>query len=260
MEVADTDKDHLITWSNEKAIDLFSMKIIDKPVTKIIPAKTWGKIYPVLLKSHKIENIRFKKRDNIYELTGFFIKTDNVLEKGRIQLIIKDITEDIKLSIIDSLTCLYNRRFINEVLMKETERSSRLNKKFSLVMFDLDDFKKVNDLYGHFAGDNVLKSIAKLTDKGIRKADIAGRYGGEEFVIIMPETDKKTAYRVTERLRTKIGNKEIMTPKKKKITITASFGIASYPEDGTSPEDLLLMSDERLYKAKKEGKNRTVFE
>ncbi|MBI3592107.1 MAG: GGDEF domain-containing protein [Nitrospirae bacterium] len=258
IEVSDTGKEHLVIWANEKAINRFGKKILDRPITEFIPAKTWEKVYSILYKSHKIEDVRFKKNDEVYELSGFFIKTDGKLERGRTHLIVMDITEDIKLSTTDPLTGLYNRRFTNEVLMKEIERSKRLNKKFSIVICDLDDFKRLNDNYGHLSGDEVLRSIAKLMTENTRKLDIVGRYGGEEFVIIMPETARGISFHVSDRLRDKIEHKEITLSKRRKVKITASFGIATIPEDGMSPDDLLITADDRLYKAKREGKNKVV--
>lgn len=258
IEVADTRKEQLIIWANEKVMKRFGKRIIDKRITEFIPPNTWEKIYGALLKSGKIENIKYKKDEGIYELSGFFIRTEGRVEKGRVQLIVRDITEEIKMSVTDPLTSLYNRRFINEFLIKELERSKRLRKHFSIAIVDLDDFKKLNDTYGHLAGDIVLKAVSGLMTAGTRKVDLAGRYGGEEFVIIMPETAKNTALQAADRLRAKIENETIPISKRRKVKITASFGIATFPEDGASTDDLLITADDRLYKAKREGKNRVV--
>jgi diguanylate cyclase (GGDEF)-like protein len=158
----------------------------------------------------------------------------------------------------DPLTNLYNRRFLNEFIMKELERSKRMSRRFSIAIADIDDFKKVNDDHGHAGGDLVLQALADLLAKGLRKADVIGRYGGEEFVIIMPETPRELASPVVERLRREIAGEKISLPAGRDVSISVSFGMAVFPEDGGSQVDLLIAADDRLYKAKREGKNRTV--
>jgi len=256
IEVADTGKEQLVVWANNKTITMFGKNIIDKPVANFIPKKNWDTIYNTLKTVNKIENIKFKKGDRIYELSGVFLKTDGGgAEKGRFQLIMRDITEEIRMSTVDSLTNIYNKRFITEFLIKEIERSKRLNNRFSIVICDMDDFKKINDTLGHLSGDMVLKSFSELIVKTVRNQDIVGRYGGDEFMIILPETDAHTASTIIDRLRRNIEDLEITVLKDKKAKITASFGISTFPEDGTSPDDLLIEGDERLYKAKSLGKN-----
>ncbi|MBF0558244.1 MAG: GGDEF domain-containing protein [Nitrospirae bacterium] len=258
IEVSDTGNNRLIVWANDKVFTRFGRDIIDKPVTELVPPAIWNKMYKTLLASNRIENVRFKKNEDMYQASGFYIKTDGKVENGRIQLMMVDITEDIKLSFTDPLTGLYNRRFINEVLMKEIERDKRLGKEFSIVLLDIDNFKRVNDTYGHLSGDEVLKTVAMLMTDNVRKFDVVGRYGGEEFVIIMPETPKITAFDVSERIRSILEKKSIGITGRKRIKLTASFGIATFQVDGMSSAELLLLADERLYKAKKEGKNRVV--
>jgi diguanylate cyclase (GGDEF)-like protein len=256
IEIADYGKEQLIIWANEKVINRFGKGIINKPVSEFIPQEIWDKIYMTSRKTHIIENIRLKKNDRVYELSGLLIITEGEIEKGRFQLILKDITEDIILSTTDPLTDIYNRRFINEFLIKEIERSSRLNKQFSIVMCDIDDFKDINDTCGHISGDKVLQSISYVIKANIRKLDIVGRYGGDEFIIILPDTDCDTASLVIERIRQKIENIEISELSRKRIKVTASFGIATFPSNGMTSDDLLLSTDERLYQAKSWGKNK----
>ena len=256
IEVTDTGGEQLIIWVNDKVVNRFGRNILDKPVTSLLPHETWKNIYETLTKLNKIEHIKLKIDDRIYELSGFFISTFGKMEKGRYQLIMRDITEDIKLSTVDPLTDIYNRRFINGFLMKELERSKRMNKYFSVVISDIDDFKVINDAYGHVSGDMVLIAIAQLFTGAVRNLDVVGRYGGDEFMLILPDTNNEIAGNIIDRLRVNVENLEVSVLKDKKVKITASFGIASFPEDGTSLDDLLIVADERLYKAKSLGKNR----
>jgi diguanylate cyclase (GGDEF)-like protein len=256
MEVADTGKEHLIIWANEKIINKFGRKILDTPITDFIPKKRWDKICATIHDLKKIENIKLKKDDGIYELSGIFIHTEGRTEKGRFQLIMKDITEDVRLSTVDPLTSVYNRRFINEFLMKEIERSKRSKNNFSIVMCDIDDFKVINDKYGHASGDSVLRFTSQYIIDSLRNSDVIGRYGGDEFVIILPETTHEGASKIIEKIKLSLAGSEIPIVKGR-IKVSVSFGIASFPDDGITSDDLLVASDERMYKEKSLGKQRT---
>jgi diguanylate cyclase (GGDEF)-like protein len=256
IEITDTGTDQFIIWANDRVINQFGGEILDNPVTEFIPRKYWDKIYSTISRLNKIENMKIRKRDRIYEISGFLIATDGKIEKRRLQLILRDITEDIKLSTVDPLSGLYNKRFMNEFLMKEIERSRRLNKQFSIVICDLDDFKQINDAYGHPSGDMVIRFFAQRMKNSIRNLDVAGRYGGDEFIIILPEASRETAYSIMERLRQHIEKDEVSVMKGNVVNVTASFGIATYPADGMSSDDLIIVSDERLYRAKNLGKNK----
>ena len=260
FEVIDTGDDQLVVWANDKVLSRFGREIIDKPVTQLVPSQRWHDIYRTLMEQNKIEDVRFKKDKCIYEFSGFYLPLDRKTEKGRIQLLLRDITEEVTLATTDPLTSIYNRRYMNEFLAKEAERSRRTDRGFAVSITDVDDFKKINDTYGHLSGDIVLKKIVRAMISCTREYDTVGRYGGEEFLIILPEIDKQTATLVCNRLRRNIEELEVEVMEGEKITVTASFGIASFQEDGVLPEDLLVKADERLYKAKREGKNLVVFE
>ena len=260
FEVIDTGDDQLVVWANDKVLSRFGREIIDKPVTQLVPSQRWHDIYRTLMEQNKIEDVRFKKDKCIYEFSGFYLPLDRKTEKGRIQLLLRDITEEVTLATTDPLTSIYNRRYMNEFLAKEAERSRRTDRGFAVSITDVDDFKKINDTYGHLSGDIVLKKIVRAMISCTREYDTVGRYGGEEFLIILPEIDKRTATLVCNRLRRNIEELEIEVVEGEKITVTVSFGIASFQEDGVLPEDLLVKADERLYKAKREGKNLVVFE
>lgn len=256
IEITDTGSGQLIIWANDKVINTFGGDILDNPITKLLPAEQWNNIYRILTRLNKIEHYKIKKDDRIYELSGFFIKTFFGSERGRFHIIMRDITEDIILSTIDPLTNIYNRRFINGFLIKEIEKSKRLNRHFSLVITDIDDFKFINDTYGHMSGDIVLESISRLITSTSRSYDIVGRYGGDEFMIILPDASNAAASNVIDRMRQKVADTLFTVIKDMKVNITASFGISTFPEDGKSIDDLLIKADERLYKSKGLGKNK----
>ncbi len=259
IEVVDTGTEQLVVWANEKVLGKYGNDILDQPVTEFLPREQWHMIYSTIKDLGKVENIKLKKDNVILELSGFFLKTDGNFENGRMQLIIRDITDDVRLSTTDSLTGSYNRRFINEYLMKEIERNKRLGKTFSFVMCDIDNFKEINDKYGHIAGDIVLQSFSQIITSAARQLDVIGRYGGDEFVLILPDTDNSSASQVIDRLRKKVESIPVTLPGGVKKTLTASFGVATFPENGISSDDLLIKADERLYKAKSLGKNKVVF-
>ncbi|OGF64043.1 MAG: hypothetical protein A2Y62_15350 [Candidatus Fischerbacteria bacterium RBG_13_37_8] len=160
-----------------------------------------------------------------------------------------------KLSITDELTKIYNRRFLLQRFKEEYQRAIRYSEKLSLIIIDLDNFKQINDNYGHQTGDKVLIKVAKLMKEQLRACDVIGRYGGEEFVIVLPYTDSKGSYILAERIRASLEN-NCFTIAKNTITLTLSAGINSYPEKNShSLEHFIKEADEALYKAKKLGKN-----
>lgn len=164
------------------------------------------------------------------------------------------------LSLKDSLLGIYNRRFIIEMLKKEEEKSKRIGKYFSIILIDLDHFKRINDTYGHLSGDKVLMEFSRVVSSYIRSMDYFGRWGGEEFIILLPETDKTSSIQVAERIRKALENYRIFVSENEFIKITASFGVAEFPKDSLSYEGLLKIADERLYKAKSLGRNLVISE
>lgn len=162
------------------------------------------------------------------------------------------------LSIHDGLTGIFNHTYIVNKLNEEIERAKRYHSDLSVMLFDLDNFKDVNDTYGHLAGDYVLQKIAELFTKKLRTIDIVGRYGGEEFLVVLPETDLERAYVVGERLRTGV-EQEQFTYEDHHIKLTVSGGIGLYKQ-GHIANDLIKIADNNLYKAKREGKNRLYYD
>ena len=163
------------------------------------------------------------------------------------------------LIIRDGLTGLFNKTYIHQRLDEEFYRSKRFDHDLSLMMIDLDNFKALNDRFGHAVGDHLLRYFSQVIADTIRPSDIAARYGGEEFLIILPETRKEEAQIVAERLL----NRTSLYPfrvdsRKEDVPFTISIGVTAYPDQGESAEDLVVMADQALYKAKKDGKNKVA--
>ncbi|WP_200762618.1 sensor domain-containing diguanylate cyclase [Nitrosophilus alvini] len=154
------------------------------------------------------------------------------------------------LSMCDSLTNIYNRYKFDIALEQETKRSKRYGLPLSLILFDIDDFKNINDEFGHIEGDKILKKIAKTVKQNIRDIDIFARIGGDEFAILVPNTSLKEIEKITDKLK-----KSIENMKTAKIKTTCSFGIAEYKK-GETKEDFFKRTDVALYRAKRMGKNR----
>jgi len=153
----------------------------------------------------------------------------------------------VDLAVRDGLTGLFNRRYFNELINIEINRLKRVPAALSLLMLDIDDFKNYNDKKGHLAGDSMLKSAAEVFNNCVRAVDIVCRYGGEEFIIMLPQTGKSGAQIIAERLRVQCG---LYLP------TTVSIGIASLPEDAKTVEELIQKADDALYQAKRSGKNK----
>lgn len=155
-----------------------------------------------------------------------------------------------KLSVTDSLTGIYNRMKFNQKLQREIELMWRYNNYFSLIMFDIDHFKKINDVNGHMVGDEILKRMVRLVKENIRQVDIFCRWGGEEFMIVLPHTGKKGAAVFAEKIRQRVESYSFCSG----LKITISLGITeSFP--GCSSEVMIGNVDEALYRAKKKGRN-----
>jgi diguanylate cyclase (GGDEF)-like protein len=158
----------------------------------------------------------------------------------------------------DGLTSLANHREFQEQLAHEVERAQRFGVPVGLVLLDLDDFKMINDRYGHLAGDNVLKAVSGALRGAIRDIDQASRYGGEEFAVILPHTTVEGGARLAERLRQAIAERVANAPDGRQIRITASFGVAGLPAHAATQVELIATADAALYRAKQSGKNRVA--
>jgi diguanylate cyclase (GGDEF)-like protein len=160
----------------------------------------------------------------------------------------------------DALTGLNNRRYFDKVLPQEYERAFRDGLPFSLIMIDVDNFKQFNDTHGHHLGDRILASIGRVLRRTLRSIDFAFRYGGEEFVVILPETDLENAHGVAERIRQRVmvASRKLLR-NQENSPVTVSMGISSYPRDAACSITLLAMADQLLYQAKKAGRNRILM-
>jgi two-component system cell cycle response regulator len=165
----------------------------------------------------------------------------------------------LQLATSDPLTGLFNRGYVDERFAVELSRARRYGKILTIAVIDVDRFKALNDTHGHPSGDVVLKKIGALLRDSFRQSDTAGRYGGEEFVVILPETDIDVAQRKLESLRDSVASTPMaLAGRAEKAQITISAGLASFPQDGEDAEELFAQADERMFQAKKEGRNRVV--
>jgi diguanylate cyclase (GGDEF)-like protein len=179
---------------------------------------------------------------------------DGRRELDRIHETLRKKNEELELlSTTDSLTGLSNHRSLMQRLNDEEARFARDRRIFSVLVGDVDHFKQYNDAFGHPAGDEVLKAIADIMRESTRKVDCCARYGGEEYVIILPDTAPAEALEVAEHIRARVAAKKFSGRK-----ITLSIGVAAFPEDADDAEAIIAVADEALYQAKREGRDRTV--
>ncbi len=165
----------------------------------------------------------------------------------------------LQLATRDPLTGLFNRGYVDERLNVELSRARRYGKTLTVAVIDADRFKSLNDTHGHQAGDLALRKIGDLLNDSFRQSDTAGRYGGEEFVVILPETDMDSAQQKLESLRESVAGTPIITGTRgEQVQVTISAGLASFPQDGVHADELFALADERMFQAKREGRNRVV--
>lgn len=183
-----------------------------------------------------------KERDQLADVVGQLREAKDELER---------------LASRDFLTGLRNRRCFSEKMQVELERFTRYGASFSLVLFDIDDFKRINDAYGHQVGDEVLRGLGRLTLAAVRSVDEAYRIGGEEFAVILPETDGQSAFILAERLRGRVEELSVPISDKASVRFTVSLGVAQARPGLADVKDLFAAADDALYKAKRTGKNRS---
>jgi diguanylate cyclase (GGDEF)-like protein len=159
------------------------------------------------------------------------------------------------MTIIDGLTQIYNKRYLYEALERELIRGRRHERELCVLMFDIDHFKRINDVHGHLAGDYVLKEVARVVQARIRRDEVFARYGGEEFAIILPETPLSGAVALAETLRQKVADYSFVF-QADSIKVTISLGAALMEETDRAASDIIKRADEKLYQAKRTGRNR----
>ena len=167
----------------------------------------------------------------------------------------RDFELQYKLATTDGLTELYNHRYFQEQIRMQVEQSKRYNTSFSLIIIDIDFFKKFNDTFGHQSGDAVLREVAQTLKRNVRATDIVCRYGGEEMSIILPNTSKEEASSTAQKICDRVASKKFKLSGGKETSVTISLGVATYPADGESAVDIIESADKRLYSAKNNGRN-----
>jgi len=208
-----------------------------------LPMKIRDKILGVIELVNKKELNPLNKRD-LEILTTVADYAAIALENSRNYQRIQELT------ITDDVTGLYNSRHLHQILKNEIDRFERYQNAFSIIFFDLDFFKRVNDTYGHLVGSQMLNKVAKVILKIIRKVDLAVRYGGDEFIVVLPHTSKKQAHVAAKRLRNAINSEIYFAEEGLNIRITASFGVATFADDARSEDELLKAVDEAMYQIK----------
>ena len=194
-----------------------------------------------------------------FNLDELKIVVQHALERQKLIEEVREKEAYQELALLDGLTGIYNRRYFDEILHREVERAVRYPQKFSLLMIDIDDFKKYNDIYGHQAGDKVLKEVAQTIYYRTRNIDFAARYGGEEFVIITPHTEKESAAALASRVLGLVSDKDFFLEGDTAVKVTLSIGVATFGDDSDTEEGLVNAADKALYQAKKLGKNRVCL-
>ena len=164
-----------------------------------------------------------------------------------------------RLMTVDGLTEVHNKRYFHEMLEREVSRSSRYENDFTLILFDIDHFKKINDTYGHLAGDAVLRQLGSIVRHRVRRDDVVARIGGEEFAIILPEVRVEGGVEVAKKLREMVESTGFFF-EGQKIDVTISLGVANWRPGLERPEDLVRAADEKLYEAKRTGRNRVCWD
>lgn len=240
--VPDVSKDQRFTGRIDREIHFKTKSLI------CVPIKINEQILGVIELVNKTTGEPFKKEDldllmRLVDHTAIAIERTSLYQK---------MTE---LAITDDLTKLFNTRYLNRTIEIEIQRASRYNSSLSLVFMDIDHFKRINDTYGHIIGSKVLVEMGQLLLRNLRTVDIVARYGGDEFVIVLPQTSPKAAAQIAERMRKAVEQNTFLKKEGYALKMTASFGVASYPGSANSKEELIKLADEAMYRVKYQTRN-----
>ncbi len=265
LECVDGQEDGMVRWVVEKAMNFqFPGKRRDRKVLPKLPVpleKMGSFLCIPLMVRNEVIGVFVAARKEAMDFTPYEVKMLEVLAVhvavavsnagmyGRMEA----------LAVKDGLTGLFNYRYFQERLAKEMERADRYGGKVTLLLLDVDFFKRVNDRYGHPAGDRVLKGISRLLASAVRSVDLAARYGGEEFAVMLVSTDNREAKEIAERIRAAIEEEVFDLEDGNNIHVTASLGMAVFPDDANDKRLLISRADTALYMAKKEGRNRVCL-
>lgn len=213
-----------------------------------VPLKCQNDVFAVIELINSLEEGEFNELDmqvltTIADFAGIAISNERAMAKIK------------RLVITDDLTGLFNARYFFEQVEYEVERSKRYLMPLSVVFFDLDKFKNVNDTHGHLVGSALLTEVGELVTKQIRRSDKGARYGGDEFVVLLPHTDKAGALSFARKLHRAIEAETFSANSGKELKITGSFGVATFPEDASTSSELISVADKAMYRAKELGRN-----
>lgn len=213
-----------------------------------VPIKSKGHTFGVLEVVNKTTGESFSKDDldmlmRIVDQAALAIERASLYQKMA------------ELVITDDLTKLFNSRYLNRTIDMELQRCNRYHTSVSLIFMDIDYFKQINDQYGHLVGSKVLVEVGQLLIKHLRSVDIVARYGGDEFVIVLPQTPPESAAQIAERIRKVIEQNVFLKKEGYSLRITASFGVASHPESAKTKEDLIKLVDNAMYRVKYHTRN-----
>lgn len=241
-------KDQMVQYANDPLLKVFKTNEL-----VVVPLKAKDKVNGIII----ADNL-FTQKPITQEDLKIFIMLANqaglAIENSQLYELV------VHKSHTDSLTSLWNHGFFQDTLIQEIEKAKISNSPLGLLIIDIDNFKKLNDTFGHQNGDTILAELAKMLKDFSRENDYVCRYGGEEFSIILTQTNKEQAFMIAERVREQIAQRQFpLKGLNKSLQLTVSIGIAIYPGDATSKEDLILKADKAMYTAKFIGKNKTCL-
>jgi diguanylate cyclase (GGDEF)-like protein len=214
-----------------------------------VPLKTKGKCHGVIELINKVKEDGNFGEEDLLLLTTLADYTAIAIENAKLFDKVQELT------VRDDLTQLYNSRYLHRCLDNEVERARRYKYDLSMIFLDLDYFKHINDNHGHICGSKLLSEVADLICSNIRFIDVGCRYGGDEVVIVMPETSKENAVFVAEKLRTSFKNHCFLTEEGVNCKVTASFGVSSYPKDAKDKLELIHLADQAMYRVKNRSRD-----